>query len=37
MGEVIEAIHEKNVLKPLKKLNLKEGERVRLKIEIKKV
>jgi len=36
MGEVIEAIYEKDVLKPLKKLNLKEGEKVRLKIiEIK--
>jgi len=35
MGEVVEAIYENGVLKPLKKLNLKEGERVRLKIEIK--
>jgi len=30
---VIEAIYEKGVLKPLKKLNLKEGEKIRLKIE----
>jgi len=32
MEEVIEAIYENGVLRPLKKLNLKEGERVRLKI-----
>jgi len=32
MEEIVEAIYEKGVLKPLKKLNLKEGERVRLKI-----
>jgi len=34
MGEVVEAIYENGVLKPLKKLNLKEGEKV--KVEIKK-
>jgi len=34
MEEVVEAIYEKGVLKPLKKLNLKEKERV--KIEIKR-
>jgi len=34
MEEVIEAIYEDGVLKPLKKLNLKEGEKV--KVEIKK-
>jgi len=33
MEEVIEAIYEKGVLKPLKKLNLKEGERVKLEIK----
>ena len=35
MGEIVEAIYENGVLKPLKKLNLKEGERVKLKIEKK--
>jgi len=34
MEEVIKGIYEKGILKPLKKLNLKEGEKV--KIEIKK-
>jgi len=33
MEEVIEAIYEKGVLKPLKKLNLKEGEKVKLEIK----
>lgn len=32
MTNVIEAIYENGVLKPLKKLNLKEGQRVRIKI-----
>jgi len=34
MREVVGAIYEKGVLKPLKKLNLKEGKKVR--VEIKK-
>ena len=33
MEEIIEAIYEDGVLKPLKKLNLKEGERVKLEIK----
>ena len=33
MEIVIEAIYEKGILKPLEKLNLKEGERVKIKIE----
>ena len=33
MEIVIEAIYEKGILKPLGKLNLKEGERVKIKIE----
>ena len=32
MTNIIEAIYENGVLKPLKKLNLKEGQRVRIKI-----
>jgi len=33
MEEVIEAIYEDGVLKPLKKLNLREGEKVKLEIK----
>ncbi len=33
MGKVIEAIYEKGVFKPLEKVDLKEGERVRIRIE----
>ena len=33
MEIVIEAIYEKGILKPLGKLNLKEGEKVKIKIE----
>ncbi len=33
MEIVVEAIYEKGILKPLKKLNLKEGEKVKIKIE----
>jgi len=33
MGEIIEAIYEKGILKPLRKLNLKEGEKVKLEIK----
>jgi len=33
MEQVIEAIYEKGVFKPLKKVDLKEGERVRIRIE----
>ncbi|ADC66316.1 Protein of unknown function DUF104 [Ferroglobus placidus DSM 10642] len=32
MGKVVEAIYEKGVLKPLEKLDLKEGERVKIEI-----
>ncbi len=32
MPKVIEAVYENGVLKPLEKVNLKEGEKVRLKI-----
>ncbi len=32
MGRVVEAIYENGVLKPLEKLNLKEGQRVLIKI-----
>ncbi len=32
MAKIIEAIYEKGVLKPLEKLDLKEGQRVRIKI-----
>ncbi len=33
MGRVIEAVYEKSVLRPLEKLDLPDGIRVRLKIE----
>ncbi len=33
MGKVVEAIYEDGVLRPLKKLDLPEGARVRLRIE----
>ena len=33
MEIVVEAVYEKGILKPLKKLDLKEGEKVRIKIE----
>ena len=33
VGEVFDAIYENGVLKPLRKVNLKEGERVRVKVE----
>ena len=33
MPKVIEAIYENGVFKPLEKVDLKEGERIRLKIE----
>ncbi len=33
MDEVIEAVYENGVLKPLKKLDLKEGQKVRIIIE----
>ena len=32
MGKVVEAVYEKGVFKPLEKVNLREGERVRLEI-----
>ena len=33
MGKVIEAIYEKGVFKPLQKVDLKDGERVRIEIK----
>ena len=33
MVEVFDAVYENDVLKPLKKLNLREGERVRIRVE----
>jgi len=33
MGKAIEAIYEKGVFKPLEKVDLKEGEKVRIRIE----
>ncbi len=33
MGKVIEAVYENGVFKPLKKVNLKDGERVKIRIE----
>lgn len=33
MGKVIEAVYEKGVFKPLEKVDLKEGERVKIKVE----
>ncbi len=36
MEIVIEAIYENGVFKPLKKVNLKEGERVRIRVEVTK-
>jgi predicted DNA-binding antitoxin AbrB/MazE fold protein len=33
MAKVIEAIYEKGVFKPLEKVDLKEGERVKIKVE----
>ena len=33
MGKVIEVIYENGVLKPLEKVDLKEGEKVRIRIE----
>ena len=33
MTKVIEAIYEKGVFKPLEKVDLKEGERVKIKVE----
>jgi len=33
MAKVIEAIYEKGVFKPLEKVDLKDGERVRIRIE----
>ncbi len=33
MEIVVEAVYEKGILKPLKKLDLREGEKVRIKIE----
>ncbi len=33
MGMVIEAVYENGVFKPLKKVNLKDGERVKIRIE----
>lgn len=33
MGKVIEAVYEEGVFKPLEKVDLKEGERVKIKIE----
>ena len=33
MAKIIEAIYENGVFKPLEKVDLKEGERVRLKVE----
>lgn len=36
MAKIIEAIYEKGVFKPLQKVELKEGEKVRLRIEKEK-
>ncbi|RLG79686.1 MAG: DUF104 domain-containing protein [Thermoprotei archaeon] len=33
MGRTVEAVYEKGVLRPLEKLNLPEGTRVRLRVE----
>ncbi len=33
MARIVEAVYENGVLKPLQKLNLKEGQRVRIRIE----
>ena len=33
MGKVIEAVYEKGVFKPLEKVNLKDGERVKIRVE----
>ena len=33
MPKIIEAVYEDGVFKPLQKVNLKEGERVKLKVE----
>ena len=33
MGKVIEAVYENGVFKPLKKVDLKDGERVKIRIE----
>jgi len=33
MGRVIEAVYEKGILKPLEKIDLKEGERLRIEIK----
>ena len=33
MARVVEAVYEDGVLKPLQKLNLREGQRVRIRIE----
>jgi len=35
MDEVFDAVYENGVLKPLKKLNLREGEKVRIRVERK--
>ena len=37
MTKVIEAIYEDGVLKPLEKVDLKEGERVRIRIEKRRI
>jgi len=37
MGKVIEAIYEKGILKPLEKVDLKEGEIVEIEIKEKRV
>ena len=33
MGKVIEAVYEKGVFKPLEKVNLKDGEKVKIRVE----
>ncbi len=35
MAEIVEAVYENGVLRPLRKLDLKEGQRVRIRIIVK--
>jgi len=37
MAKIIEAVYENGVLKPLEKVDLKDGERVRIRIEKRKI
>ncbi|MBC7114865.1 MAG: antitoxin family protein [Archaeoglobi archaeon] len=37
MGKIIEAVYEKGVFRPLQKVDLREGERVRIEIKVRRL